>query len=340
MNKDRKRLFNKVIICFLLAIFILTIGSIIYFKYSIDKVITDEENSTVYDKHIAMIADDPEDTFWKAVYKSAKQAGDEQGYYVEMYGENLPIEYSKQELIRIAVDASVDGIVVEGDDSEQLMQEIARAEERKIPVVTVLSDSTQSARQCYVGVNSYNLGQTIGKQVLQNIDDNVKTVCILMNRNEADTSQNIVYSGISDVLGENKGTQYKIYATAIQDGGTFGAEETVRDIFLNEEQLPDVLICLDKISTTSACQAAVDFNKVGEVKIIGCYSSDTILEAIKKDVLQATVAFDTQNMGIKCIEAMTEYWENGHVSGYKPVEVRVITLGNVEEYMENETDIQ
>ena len=95
------------------------------------------------------------------------------------------------------------------------------------------------------------------------------------------------------------------------------------------------MICLDKISTTSACQAAVDFNKVGEVKIIGCYSSNTILEAIQKEILQATVTFDTQNMGIKCIEAMTEYWEKGHVSGYKSVEASLITVENIEEYKKN-----
>lgn len=340
MDQKKKGLFNKVIICFLLAIAVLTAGSIFYFKYMIEKVVQEEENLTSYDRHIAMIVENKEDTFWKEVYESARQEGEEQGYYIEMYGENLPIAYSKQELIKIAIDASVDGIIIEGDDSEQLIQEISRAEERGIPVMTVLSDSTQSTRQCYVGINSYNLGQTLGREVLQNIEDDVKTICILMNRNEANTSQNIIYSGISEALGKNTRNQYKIFAMAIQDEGTFGAEETVRDIFLKEEELPDVLICLDKISTTSACQAAVDFNKVGEVKIIGCYSSNTILEAIQKEILQATVTFDTQNMGIKCIEAMTEYWEKGHVSGYKSVEASLITVENIEEYMKNETDIQ
>ena len=340
MDQKKKGLFNKVIICFLLAIAVLTAGSIFYFKYMIEKVVQEEENLTTYDRHIAMIVENKEDTFWKEVYESARQEGEEQGYYIEMYGENLPIAYSKQELIKIAIDASVDGIIIEGDDSEQLIQEISRAEERGIPVVTVLSDSTQSTRQCYVGINSYNLGQTLGREVLQNIEDDVKTICILMNRNEANTSQNIIYSGISESLGKNTRNQYKIFAMAIQDEGTFGAEETVRDIFLKEEELPDVLICLDKISTTSACQAAVDFNKVGEVKIIGCYSSNTILEAIQKEILQATVTFDTQNMGIKCIEAMTEYWEKGHVSGYKSVEASLITVENIEEYMKNETAIQ
>ena len=227
MDQKKKGLFNKVIICFLLAIAVLTAGSIFYFKYMIEKVVQEEENLTTYDRHIAMIVENKEDTFWKEVYESARQEGEEQGYYIEMYGENLPIAYSKQELIKIAIDASVDGIIIEGDDSEQLIQEISRAEERGIPVMTVLSDSTQSTRQCYVGINSYNLGQTLGREVLQNIEDDVKTICILMKRNEANTSQNIIYSGISEALGKNTRNQYKIFAMAIQDEGTYVDEETV-----------------------------------------------------------------------------------------------------------------
>ena len=340
MSQKRRQLFNKVMICFLIIIFLLTAGSILYFRYMIAEVVRGEENLTTYEKHIAMIVENREDTFWKTVYESARKAGEEQGYYVELYGGNLPIDYSRQELLRIAIDASVDGIILEGDDSQELAKEIARAEEKEIPVVTVLSDSTQSTRECYVGINSYHLGQTFGKQVLKNVTSDMLTVCVLMNRNEANTNQNIIYSGIGEVLAKNAESPYKIYATAIQDTGTFGAEETVRDIFLAEEKLPDVLICLDKLSTTSACQAVVDYNKVGEVEIIGCYSSDAILQAIQKNVLQATVAFDTKGMGEECINAMTEYWKDGHVSEYKPVSVSLITAENIGEYIENETDIQ
>lgn len=340
MNEKRKGLFNKVIICFLCVISLLTAGSILYFRYMIAEVARGEENLTTYEKHIAMIVENREDIFWKTVYESARKAGEEQGYYVELYGGNLPIDYSRQELLKIAIDASVDGIILEGDDSEVLAGEIARAEESKIPVVTVLSDATQSTRECYVGINSYHLGQTLGKQVLSNVTGDMLTVCVLMNRNEANTNQNIIYSGIGEVLTKNVKSPYKIYATAIQDTGTFGAEETVRDIFLAEESLPDVLICLDKLSTTSACQAVVDYNKVGEVEIIGCYSSDAILQAIQKNVLQATVAFDTQGMGEECITAMMEYWETGHVSEYKPVSVNLVTSENIGEYIENETDMQ
>lgn len=340
MKQNKKGLLYKMIIGFLLVIFCLTTGSILLFKYMVEEVIREEENLITYKKHVALIMNNKEDTFWRTVYENMKEAGEEQGYYIEIYGENLPIKYSKKELVNIAIDASVDAIILEGDDSEGLVEEIARAKEKNIPVITVLSDVTKSTRECYVGINRYDLGQTIGKQVLNYRKEGEIKVCVLMNRNEANTNQNIIYSGIGEALARNSEKSYKIYTMAIEDNDTFGAEETIRDIFLAEEGLPDVLICLDKNSTTSACQAVVDYNCVGEVEIIGCYSSSAILEAIYKDVLQATVEFDTYEIGEKCIVALKEFWENGHVSEYKPVAIKLITAENIEEYVTNEANNQ
>lgn len=340
MQQNKKGLLYKMIIGFLLVIFCLTTGSILFFKYMVEEVIREEENLMTYNRHVALIVSNKEDTFWRTVYENLKKAGEEQGYYVEIYGEHLPIKYSKKELVKIAIDASVDAIILEGDDSEGLVEEIARANEKKIPVITVLSDVSKSTRECYVGINRYDLGQTIGKQVLKYQKSGEIKVCILMNRNEENTNQNIIYSGIGQVLSKNAKKSYNIYTMAVEDNGTFGAEETMRDIFLAEEGVPDVLICLDKHSTTSACQAIVDYNRVGEVEIIGCYSSSAILEAIYKNVLQATVEFDTQEIGEKCIAALGEFWENGHVSEYKPVAIKLITAENIEEYVTNEANNQ
>lgn len=340
MKKNKKGLLYKMIIGFLLVIFCLTTGSILLFKYMVEEVIREEENLITYKKHVALIVNNQDDTFWRTVYENMKEIGEEQGYYIEMYGENLPIKYSKKELVSIAIDASLDAIILEGEDSEGLVEELAKAKEKNIPVITVLSDVTKSTRECYVGINRYDLGQTIGKQVVKYRKSGEINVCVLMNRNEANTNQNIIYSGIGGVLARNFKKDYNIYTMAIEDSETFGAEETIRDVFLAEEGLPDILICLDRHSTTSACQAIVDYNRVGEVEIIGCYSSSAIIDAIYKNVLQATVEFDTYEIGKKCIVALKEYWENGHVSEYKPVAMKLITAENIEEYVTNEANNQ
>lgn len=168
MGQNKKGLLYKVIISFFLVIFCLMTSSILFFRYMVEGAIREEENLITYERHIAFIVNNSEDTFWRNIYENIKKVGEEQGYYIEIYGENLPIKYSKYELVKIAVDASVDAIILEGDDSEELLKEIERAKEKKIPVITVLSDVAKSTRECYVGINRYDIGQTIGKQVLKN----------------------------------------------------------------------------------------------------------------------------------------------------------------------------
>ena len=325
----------SVVVIFLLIIFCMTAGNLLYIHVRVFQAIPQGEDTVEYSRHIAFIADDGQDSFWNEVYESARQEGAQKGYYVEAFGQKLSVDYTKTQLFSIALQAGADAVILQGNDIEdsELWQEAAQKE---IPVITVLSDITEEGRTCFVGVNSYNLGQLYGREVLSLLGSDKNRIYVLMNKNTTNTSQNIIYSGIRDVLESEAHCSYELLPWAIQAQGTFETEETVRDIFMSGKELPDILICLDKLGTTSACQSVVDFNKVGDVNIIGCYTSDAILHAIKQEVLHATIDFDTQGMGINCIDALDMYWQEGHVSSYIPVSANLITVENVEDYMADE----
>ena len=53
-------------------------------------------------------------------------------------------------------------------------------------------------------------------------------------------------------------------------------------MFVNDENLPDVLVCMYEVVTECVYQALIDYNQVGNVKVIGFYYSDVILDAIDK----------------------------------------------------------
>lgn len=338
--KKKSILANKtsiwVLFIFLIVIIVLTGVSIFYFKNAL--VVKGQQANVEYDiynKHYAFIVDDLTDTFWESVYESAKAQGEKNNIYLEQSGKNLAVNYTKSELLEIAINSEVDGIIIEGDDSENLLELINVAVEKGIPVVTVLSDSTNSDRQSFVGVNGYNIGQVYGEQVLKIVKDSKSDILVLMNSNTDDTSKNIIYAGIKDTLnGEmDNNDNLKLSTLAISNESTFGTEESIRDIFMNEESIPDILICLDEVSTTSAYQAIVDYNKVGEVNIIGCYTSETILNAIDREVINSTISIDSDELGSFCIDALTEYNKTGHVSEYMSVDISLITDKNVGEYL-------
>ncbi len=288
----------------------------------------------VYEKHYAFLSDNREQDFWNEVYEGALKEGKEKKIYVERFGSKLFADYSKGELMRMAIDAAVDGIILEGDGEAATRELVKEAENKNIPVITVLKDSSNSIRRCFVGINSYNLGQEYGRQVLKLRSKDTRRIFVLVDENSADSSQNITLLGIRDTmekeLGSNHGMEIK--ALAVNNEDEFSPEETIRDIIMDPENMPDIMICLNSTYTQCAYQAVVDHNKVGKINIIGYYDSENILNAIEKGIIFSSISVDTEQMGSLCVQALEEYTLTGHVSDYLPVDTKLITAGNVSEY--------
>lgn len=321
-------------ICSVSFMLLITIGSMFFFRMQMDKASRLMEGASYesYESYYAMISSNHESALWRSIYQGAVEAAAENGAYVEMLGSNLSTDYSRQDLMRIAIASGVDGIILEADESGDYTGLINEADAAGIPVVTVMGDDTTSNRKSFIGVNNYNLGREYGRQVLLAGED-VQEVLVLISTSMPDTSQNIIFSGIQETLVEAGRDDIRVYAAAIEGDNTFAVEESVRDVFL--EQSMDVLICLDELSTTCAYQAVVDFNRVGQIDIIGYYDSETILRGIERNVIHSTIALDTREMGEYSIEALEEYRETGYVSDYFGVDTDLITIENVRDYLED-----
>lgn len=316
---------------------VLTIFSVFLFRVKIlESGIREASEAEIYDKHYVLIADDLSDPMWNSIYQGALQQGIKQNVYVEYFGENLPITYSVQQMLRIAIDAKVDGIIVAGDESKETVALIDEAVTKGIPVITVLNDSMSSLRQCFVGVNNYNLGQEYGRQALLLLRDKKQKIYVLMDSSSEDTSKNTTFLGIKDTIVEKyTDKEYiEIEAIAVDAKNSFISEETIRDLMLDEKNLPDILICLNAVDTRCAYQAAVDYNKVGKVEILGYYDSETILNAVEKNIIFSTIALDGIQMGSLCVDALSEYEQTGYVSGYFPVDTKLINTSNVNYYLD------
>ena len=110
-------------------------------------------------------------------------------------------------------------------------------------------------------------------------------------------------------------------------------EEAIRKLLVTEEEHPDILICLSETDTRRAYEAVVDYIKVGEVRILGYYQSEGILDAIQKKIISSTVVVDGEQLGSFCVQALTEYRETGYVNGYFPIDTYVIDENNVGQYL-------
>lgn len=333
---DSKKQFRNIFIfTFLFLLITMGIGlyAFLFHWRNMERQSMDEK----YEKYYAMIVDDKDSFFWQSVYEGAKEQGGEHNVLVELLGDNLSKDYSKEELMQIAIASKVDGIILEANESKELTELIDEAAGKGISVVTIYSDNTHSKRCSFVGVGGYNLGQEYGRQVLKCAKiGEVTHVAVLVNTDSRDATQNIIYSGMQDTVEKEKakGVKMDFSLITVDNTNAFSVEESIRDLFMSGE-LPDVIVCLDEANTACVYQELVDHNKVGEVAILGYYKSDTILQGIDRNVINATLAIETGQMGRYCVDALWEYGQSGNTSQYFTVDVELINKDNVAQYMVN-----
>lgn len=342
--KKLKGKYNSITIWIITGVLVCLTGLLIFFFVSYSNTLNFSEKDETFDKYYAMITDDPNSSFWQSVYKSAHAAGKEKNAYVEMLSSNLSREFTEAELMEIAIASGVDGIIVEGNDSDEMTNLINRAEAESIPVVTLYTDNNKAERLSFVGILNYNLGKEYGNLIVDMVNNklfsgNSIKVTVLMDANSEDSGQNMLFGAIQEAVerenetndGRHKKIELSLYS--VDTTNNFSVEESVRNLFVGtSSSRPGIVVCLSEIATTSVYQAVVDYNEVGLVNILGYYDSDAILKGIERNVIYATVTIDTNQMGQYCIDALSEYYELGNTSQYFSADISVINKDNVESF--------
>ena len=310
-------------------------GTWIYFQKSLEKVDLNEgEKARAYEKHYLMISNDRDKDMWQSIYKSAASTAKDKNAYVELLSPDKRSGNTQEDCLKIGIASRVDGIILEADGSKEEKDLIAEASLKGIPVVTVLTDDSSSARISFVGVNSYQIGTAYTEELLGFLKPEGKTeIMFLMNADTQAQESNLVFYQVKKELEEKKSENQEINISqySVDNTADFNTEEVVRDIFVKED-LPDVLVCMDSVVTECVYQALIDYNQVGNVQVIGFYYSDSILDAISKGIISSSVTLDMKGVGEYSINALEEYSALKHTNGYYSVGQNVITRNNVREY--------
>ncbi len=328
----------KLILAFAILMIIVSVGSIVAMRLIMAQIgNTGVTQNDPYSKHYAFIHNGTGEELWSNLYQAAAAKGETLDAYVEDFGQDLTVAYSAPELVRIAVDASVDGIIVDGGTDEEMAEAIAYASAAHIPVVTVFNDCADSDRICFVGFSNYNIGRQYGAEMLKTPPEDALKVCVVMDSENAGGS-NLVISGIYDEFAENGyADKCEIEGVYVNNETAFTAEEDIRDIFLNGS-LPDVMVALNSVYTRCLFQAAVDYNKTVGIALYGFDDADDILEAVGKGLLEVTVTVDASQMGESAVEALDEYINTGYVTAYIAQDTEVITAAKAAQLLADETE--
>ena len=331
MKISRSRLAITVLAGIVLVLFFATVAGLFYYREMIkDLGKVQEENFTQYPRLYAYIAEDPDSQLSNRIYKEINEFAQQNGCYVEMTGQNLSASYSKADRMNIAICSKVDGIIIEGDDSEETVKLIDKATAKGIPVVTVLTDCVGSSRKSFIGLNNYRLGTEYGEALAAIADENRKyplTALILLDRDDGN-SDDIIHSGIQEYA---EGRSIRLSSSVVDISTPFTSQEDVMNI-LDKIEIPDVIICLNDRTSESVYQCIVDKNLVGKTKVLGYYDSETILKAIDKGSVYATFAIEANKVAEQCVSALNEYNDSGFVSEYFSSDYILINSENLSSY--------
>ncbi len=282
---------------------------------------------TEYAYQFDMIVDNPDSEFWQSVYESGSRMAKENNILLVRKGMEKEPQYTKLDYMNMSIAAHTDGIIVEANGEEGLEEKINEAVNAGIPVVTVMGDANRSLRQSFVGISDYQLGVAYGEQAAAYADADTGEVLIFMNRVLDDITQSQLYNRIYSALDEEdilKEGNIKLTMKTLLPEGPFDAEEAIRDIFQQEEGPPDMLLCMDEETTECARQALIDYNLAGQVKIIGYYTSENIVDAVAKGLLCSTCSIDTEQLGEYSVQALIDYIMDGRASAYYNVDISFV----------------
>ena len=332
---SRNRLAVSILAGIVLVLFCVTVAGLIYYRGMIKRLgEVQEEAHAEYSRLYAYIADDPDSQLSNRIYKEIVDYAKENDCYVEMTGQNLSTSYSKADRLNIAICSKVDGIILEADSSVETAELINKANDAGIPVVTVLSDCSESQRKSFVGLNNYDLGSEYGNELAKIREEKraypLKAL-ILLDKDEGN-SDDMIFSGLNEAL---KGRNIVLTSSGVDTSTPFTSEEDVMNILdqLDKQgQIPDVIICPNDRISESVYQCIVDKNLVGKTRILAYYDSETILKAIEKGSVYATFAIEANIVAKQCVNALNEYNNTGLVSEYFTSKYIMISKSNISSY--------
>lgn len=275
-----------------------------------------------------LIAEQVDSPFWLEAYQGARAAAAQVGAVVELAGSEKYTADRSAELIKIATAARLDGIATCVVDPDLVRQAIDAAVDTGIPVVTMGYDAVDSKRQCFIGVNGYDLGHIFGKLLATSVDNSQIVALVSKDPTSSVLSEDQIIAGLRDYLAEYPGLS--LNTLEIDRTSAFSADNAIRDLLIKNQTPVSTIISLNVDDTLRVAETLTEY---GQTTNILCYQENTdILEYIKSGLIQAALASDPYKIGYDSIMALAEIKKNNRTNEYIPSSIVTITAANVSEY--------
>jgi ribose transport system substrate-binding protein len=263
-------------------------------------------NLTAHKLRLAVIPKGTTHFHWKSVEAGARKAAEERGVEILWKG---PIgENDRAQQIAIVeqfVSEGVDGIAVAPLDDVALGRPVRAAMEKKIPVVIFdsgLKGEVGKDWVSYVATNNKLGGVVAGEEFARVMGGKGKAMLLRYMEGSASTVQR--EAGFLEALAKHP--EITLISSNRYLGATAAEAQTNAMNMIDLIKEADGVFASNESATFGLLLALRQNGLAGKIKVVGFDSSDSLIEAMRKGELLATVAQNPKKMGYELVKALVD----------------------------------
>lgn len=269
-----------------------------------------ESNQESQHNRLVLITQELDTPFWNKVSAGAKKQAEKEGVTLEVWGSYGNNQENFLEQIELAIYAKMDGIIVQGLDTDEFKELTkVKAASYGIPVITVANDvpSAESLRKTYIGSNQHLAGELIATQLIDDMGTTGEVILMLDRRREFYQEQRL--KGIQDYLKDYSNIEW--IETTTEDTREQGIALT-KDL-LNRYPNIDAFIAVNSNFTEDIIEEIERRSKVEPYHIYSFDDNRASLPLLKQGKIDGMIEQLPHKMGERSVMLMGEWLDNDTV---------------------------
>jgi ribose transport system substrate-binding protein len=268
--------------------------------------------------------------FWKLTHSGAKLgAVASGGVDMDWRAPQMENDIAKQiSIVDQCVAEGVSGIALAPLDNKALVEVVAKAAKKKIPVLifdSALKGTVGKDFVSFVTVDNKKAGYLAGEHLANMLGGKGKIVLLRYMVSKSNISDR--EEGFLEAMSKHTGIQVIEKNRFVS--GTI--EEATSECMKMEDKLKsaDGIFCSYEQSTLGMLYALRKLDLVGKVKFIGFDTPSPAIEALKKGEINVLVAQDPARMGYHSVKTIVDYIRGKKVAPKIDVDVHMLTRDNL-----------
>lgn len=285
------------------------------------KLPTESNNLEKYKYHLVLVPEEQDNEYWRLVEKGARAAAEKYDVFLEYVGPKQSNLDEHIKTIEMAVASNVDGILMQGLSDEQYTPLIDRVVEKKIPVITVDSDTLNSKRNAYIGTDNYYSGYLAGKAMIKETHGIANVAIITGNFYKNHQIQRV--NGFEDAVKNQKGI--RIITVKESDISRVQAAEKTNQILQAHPEV-NAFFGTSALDGIGIAQVVEKYKMKNSMTIIAFDTLPETINYIKQGIIKATVVQEPYEMGYKSVEMMIDLIEGKKVPTIVHTNTRIMRV--------------